>query len=219
MWLDTKIQRPGAHTNNFMSSQCVWIGIGVAIDKRNPLYEDLATMRNVLDTKFGNTMRDVFHLNLYDLAVSESALGRIEKVIEEIGNSTKSFNVAIESIGSFPFGPILINLERSQNLFAFHERVVCEVNPLRGECIEPAYLEEKRKYTKQQREMLVRYGNPFVLGGFKPHITVGFIKQIEKLEAAKDAMKGLFAQREFAIDNLNIVRDNSRELKRIELSQ
>jgi len=203
-----------------MSSQCVWIGVGVAIDESNVLYENLVAMRDFLSLNYNNTLKDEFHLNLYDVAVPEENLDMTVEIVSKIAGGQKKMKIGIRSVDYFPFGPIVIRLEKDKELLSLHADIVAAINPLRGTCVEPGYLEEKRKYTEQQKEMLARYGNPFVFGEFNPHITVGFIKQPDRLENAKEAVKPFLTQTEFMVDNLNLVREvvgGYRELHRIQL--
>lgn len=200
--------------------KCVWIGIGADIGKDSALYPDLLRMRETLDKKYGNASKAKFHLNVYDLAVPEENIDRITESLFHITAGLGKIAVPITGVTYFPFGAVFIQLGKDPHLLALHESVVEAVCPLRGDCVEPTYTESKRQYSERQKAMLAKYGNPFVLAEFNPHITVGFARDTLKLESAKEELQGFLTQGELQVDNLNIVTEGLskyHELQRFEL--
>ncbi len=205
-----------------MGSECVWIGIGVPVPEKSALHENLAAMSDFLATRFGDGVgSDVFHLNLYDLAVPKENLKTIIDLLSERVGGKQRFTTKVEGVGSFPFGAIWLGLEMNPKLFDLHTLIVQNISPLRGGCIEKSYLEDNRTYTQNQKEMLARYGNPFMLGEFRPHITIGFIGKTQMIGSFVRDCGKLLTENEFLVDAINVVTNSEngkyKELKKIRL--
>lgn len=60
-----------------------------------------------------------------------------------------------------------------EKLQALHEKVVEKLNPLRQGLTRDKFLLEKEKFTHAERENIEKYGFPWVMNLFMPHLTLG----------------------------------------------
>ena len=165
-------------SKNVKKEECIWIGIGFDILKKSELYYDIIEVNKILVKKYGSKTdlnKNYPHLNLYDLSIPKENLKEIILKIKTILINQKSFIIKIKKVNYFPFGIVFLEIEQNKELEKLHKKIVREVSKLNGKCIDKDYLAPHRTYTKKQKELLIRYGNPFVLDQFKPHITIGFV--------------------------------------------
>jgi len=193
-------------------SKCVWIGIGVEIKKGTNLYKECLEINGFFSREHGSKIifsdNEVPHLNIYDLSVPEENISSISQALRSIVDNQGKFTVKINSIGHFPFGLFFLEVENNNILKDLHTQIVGAINPLRGDCIDPDYSQPHRKYTTQQKESLNQYGNPHVLELFKPHITLGHIKDNVDLNVIEKKLESIRMINEFDIDNITLVAEN-----------
>lgn len=148
------------------------------------------------------------HLNLYDLDVPERNISEITPALNNVLSNMRSFEVKILKIGYFNFGAIFLEVEKHPLLINLHNVVVETVYKYNGNCVCKDYLQPWRKYTHEQAEMLEKYGNPFVLKEFQPHISVGFIKAPEEiLKTHVEVLNKLLSMNSFKIEKISLVDD------------
>ncbi|MEK6855812.1 MAG: 2'-5' RNA ligase family protein [Nanoarchaeota archaeon] len=198
-----------------VDEKCVWIGIGMDI-KDKELYEECKKINKKLVKEYGSSIifskNNMPHLNLYDLSVPKKNLPEIVKRLKKIALNRESFDVDITGINYFPFGLFFIELKINNFLYELHKLIVNEITQLKGNGICEDYLEPVRKYNPNQKEMLKNHGNPFVLSEFKPHITLGLIKE-NNLDYVKKELTPLFTKRKFTVDNIHIVVEDENRKK------
>lgn len=197
-------------------SKCAWIGIGVELSNNNSLNKECLEISNRIreinppSTTFTKSNRP--HLNLYDLDVPEENIYLISNKLNSVLKDFTSFTVKVNNIGYFVFGTVFIQLEKNPLLIELQKMVIECISPFKGQCVCQDYLQPWRKYSQGQREMLTKYGNPFVLNEYNPHITVGFIKT-SKDELAKEAekLRGYIKTDFLTVDNVTVVESKEKE--------
>jgi hypothetical protein len=110
-------------------------------------------------------------------------------------------------------------VQKSKQLELLHKNIVKEIVALKGECIDKDYLSPNRKYTKRQKELLMKYGNPFVLDQFQPHITIGNIFDKNQLKNICKELNLQLKYQEFEIESIHITVENNglKTTKKIKL--
>lgn len=210
------------HENKDMSGKntqnCVWIGIGVDISEGTELYQGVVKMNSLLIGKYGAeggfAGSEHPHLNLYDLSVPRENLKAIVERVKEVVSTQKNFAVKIGAIRRFSFGLFFLEINNNSGLKKLHRKIVEEVVKLRGECIDKDYLAPYRKYTKRQKELLIKYGNPYVLDQFQPHITIGHVRNTKNnLMAIQEELNRLIPMTELRVDNVHVVAENKKSKK------
>lgn len=211
--------------SNKSNQNCLWIGIGIDVSEGTELNRTVVKMNNLLAEKYGAN-KDFAesnhpHLNLYDLSVPRGNLELIIRKVREISESQKSFEVGIKKVNYFPFGLFFLEINKNDALDGLHKRVIEEIAKLKGECIDEDYLAPHRKYSEKQKELLIQYGNPYVLDQFQPHITIGHVRnQSDKLDMICKELNRSVLMAKFKIESLYIVADggkNNKTLGRFDL--
>jgi 2'-5' RNA ligase len=193
-----------------MQSKCTWLGIGVELPPAlTQACKEINTeilKINPQSYKFSQNTRP--HLNLYDLDVPENNASEITSSLRNILKTVSSFEVKILKIGYFHFGAIFFEIEKHHSLLDLHSSVVSTVSKYKGNCICKDYLQPWREYTQQQNEMLKKYGNPFVMDAYYPHISLGFIKAPENVLINHVTHLNEVARiGSFKVENLSLVND------------
>ncbi|MFA5092075.1 MAG: 2'-5' RNA ligase family protein [Candidatus Paceibacterota bacterium] len=185
------------------------MGIGIDILKKSELYYDIIETNKILVKKYGSKTdlnKNCPHLNLYDLSIPKENLKYIILKIKEILVDQKPFIIKTKKVNYFSFGIIFLEIEPNQELKTLHKKIVKEVSKLKGTCIDNDYLAPHRTYTKKQKELLLKYGNPFVLDQFQPHITIGFVNnQKDTLANICKELNTYIKSNKFQVDCIQIV--------------
>jgi|GEM_PF-2870007 len=193
-----------------MQNNCSWIGIGVELfpllTQQCTVLNTEITLINPTSYKFSENNRP--HLNLYDLDAPERNTSKIISTLNSVLSDMTSFEVRILKLDYFQFGAIFLEVEKHPLLLNLHNTVVSTVYKYKGTCVCKDYSQPWRKYTPEQAEMLEKYGNPFVLKEFHPHISVGFIKASEEmLKARVENLTKYMNIRSFKIESISLVGD------------
>lgn len=197
--------------NNMPNQNCIWIGIGVDIKKDSSFEQEIIKIQNVISSKY----KSVFypekhpHLNLFDLDIPAANLTAAIQKTETILKNQRSLTVAVKDINFFPFGLFFIELETNDALYDLHRKIINAVTPLKENCICKDYLEPHRNYTARQKELLTTYGNPHVLDQFKPHITLGFLKERRmNFKTIRDNLRGYIKTPQLKVEDIHIITEN-----------
>lgn len=204
------------------NSKCVWIGIGVELTNSQSIYSDCILINKYLFNKKITSSHyskdEPPHLNLYDLDIKTNNFSQSKIILKNILKDRKSFYVKVKSIEYFPFGLFFIELEKNHELIQLHELVVKNISELKGNCVNPSYLEPHRSYNSEQKLMLNSFGNPHVLQQFRPHITLGFITDKKAdLDAVKKKLNGMLKTDKIKVDKITLVTENNAGRKILEV--
>ncbi len=212
------MERKDKNMSEKNNQNCVWIGISVDIEKLE-LRRDIVEMNNLLVGEYGANKSfaggECPHLNLYDLSVPRENLELIVKKVKEMTESQKIFEIEMGKVNYFPFGLFFLEIKMNVILNGMHKKIVEEIVKLKGSCIDEDYLAPHRQYSKRQKELLMQYGNPYVLDQFQPHITVGHTRnQQDKLDAICKELSKIAPMTNFRVESVHIVTDGEKDNKK-----
>jgi len=201
------------------NNTCTWIGIGIDLPKQSGVYRDVVMFNKLLVKNYGIKKDFYPHLNIYDLSVPKENLKAIIEKLKAFVSTQKSFKIKTKKINFFPFGIVFLEVQKSKQLELLHKNIVKGIVALKGECIDKDYLSLNRKYTKRQKELLMRYGNPFVFDQFQPHITIGNIFDKKQLKNICKELNLQLKPQEFEIESIHITVENNglKTTKKIKL--
>lgn len=186
---------------------CIWVGIGISIQENKELYCIIKKLEKILAARYKIKISNDPHINLYDLSIPEENIENTVEKIKAIANIQKKFIVEIGKVNCFLFGLFFLEINENKELKNIHDKIVKEIVKLKGCCIDEDYLIPDRKYNERQKQLLMDFGNPYVLDQFKPHVTIGYVgNQKGKLREAELELNGLIgASKKLIVDNLHIV--------------
>lgn len=199
--LDKKPQMP----------KLVWVGIGINFMLDDPCYKEFFQLNRFLVDNRGSTF--VFnavtnqpHINLYDVDVPRDNLADIKVALQQVAQTAKPFIFQLDKFDCFDFGTIFASCVQTEELSRLEKVIVESITSFRDGCRTEYYWKPGRKYTQAQTENRAKYGNPFVLGTFLPHITVGFIKAgKQRLNDIIDEVGHKFSVKQFECNRLDLV--------------
>jgi hypothetical protein len=141
------------------------------------------------------------HISLYHLAVARMA--PFESKLTEITGSTGQGEMEITGIHLYrEFGSIAIEISKPDWLRRLYLRLLHDLNPLRDPKFDNDRAWKSELLSKEQRRYIAKYGTPLVGRSFIPHITLGVIPELARIDEAASAIKppsGLFRVTEIAV--------------------
>ena len=200
------------------AGKLVWVGIGVNFMPADVGYKEFADANRLLVDKYGSTFGfdpkvNQPHVNLYDVDIPVTNLADVEVAIQQIAENTIPFDIELSGIKSFEFGSIYVACKQSEQLARLGEEIVTRITDFRDGCKAKDYWQPWRKLTEEQKKNREKYGNPFVLTTFLPHISVGFVKRdafgLEKIVSEIDS--GFNLER-FTCDRLDLVVHGEKDV-------
>jgi hypothetical protein len=156
--------------------------------------------------RFGSTLildleHALPHISLYHLAVAKMA--PFESKLTEIAGVTAQGEMEITGIHSYrEFGSIAIELSKPEWLSRFYLRLLHDLNPLRDPMFDNHRAWNSERLSKEQRKYIAKYGTPLVGRSFIPHITLGIISELTRMDEAASAIpppSGRFRVTEIAV--------------------
>ena len=160
----------------------------------------------MLAHRFGSTLildleHALPHISLYHLAVAKMA--PFECKLAEIAGATEQGEMGITGIHLYrEFGSIAIELSKPEWLSRFYLRLIHDLNPLRDPMFDNHRAWNSERLSKEQRKYIAKYGTPLVGRSFIPHITLGVIPELARMDEAAAAIKlpsGVFQVTEIAV--------------------
>ena len=147
----------------------------------------------LLAQRYGSTLildkgRALPHISLYHLAVAKMA--PFESKLTEIAGATGQGEMEITGIHLYrEFNSIAIELSKPEWLRRLYLRLLHDLNPLRDPMFDNHRAWNSERLSKEQRKYITKYGTPLVGRSFIPHITLGVIPEIARMDEAASAIK------------------------------
>ena len=127
------------------------------------------------------------HLSLYITKYPSRNINEIMRRIRKIAQRNKPFKLWLNARSCHSSGTIFIDAEMSDELYSLHERLLTELNPLRG----GLYNEDELNLpgmTEKHKQSLINYGMWAVKEDFVPHVSIGRLYELTDCEAALKAL-------------------------------
>ncbi|HOY66794.1 MAG TPA: 2'-5' RNA ligase family protein [Candidatus Ozemobacteraceae bacterium] len=117
------------------------------------------------------------HITLYMGLFPVAELNRVKRELGAIAADTPPVRVAMQGIERAAEGYLFLNVRVDEPLQKLHERVVVALNPLRRGAIRQKYLDDLGRFTPGECDNIMKYGFPWLLELFRPHITIGKVDE------------------------------------------
>lgn len=146
----------------------------------------IANLASILKQKFPETTyvmdgKGIFpHLTLHYMYLSEENLKKASQLVENLTSKYHQIQIKIGKVESYPNGIVTLTCTLNKELKAIHEEVVTTLETIREGSIDPDLLKNLDKKSESYKTNLKKYGYPYVLDNFKPHIALARINKISK---------------------------------------
>lgn len=127
------------------------------------------------------------HITLYMGLFPETERASLVRELKPVAAETAPFPIVLREIETSRDGYVFWKVVADEPLMRLHERVVAALNPLRRGAIRDKFLEDQDRFTKDECIYIMKYGFPWVLNRFRPHVTVGHLE--DGAAAAADALR------------------------------
>lgn len=126
------------------------------------------------------------HITLYMGLFPEAERAAVVSELKTVAAETAPFPIVLREIETSRDGYLFWKVVADEPLRHLHERVVTALNPLRCGAVREKFLEDQERFTKEECVYIMKYGFPWVLDRFRPHVTVGYLEN--GAAAAADAL-------------------------------
>lgn len=126
------------------------------------------------------------HITLYMGLFPEAERASVARELDAVAAETAPFPIVLREIETSRDGYVFWKVVADEPLLRLHERVVTALNVLRRGAIREKFLEDQERFTKEECVYIMKYGFPWVLSRFRPHVTVGHLG-----EGATEAVESL----------------------------
>jgi len=115
------------------------------------------------------------HITLYMGLFPETERASLVRELKTVAAETAPFPIVLREIETSRDGYVFWKVVADDSLLRLHERVVTALNPLRRGAVRDKFLEDQDRFTKDECIYIMKYGFPWVLDRFRPHVTVGHL--------------------------------------------
>ncbi len=136
------------------------------------------------------------HLTLYMGLFPAVAVGRVEAATAGVARVFPPVCLSLEGLTTARDGYLFLEVARTPALAALHAAVVRALDPLREGLIRSKFLDALATYSAVEQANIRRYGFPWVLDDWRPHVTVGHVptehhaRLVARLRPARVAEEG-----------------------------
>ncbi len=116
------------------------------------------------------------HITLYMGLFPETERASVVRELKTVAAETPPVPVVLREIETSRDGYLFWKAVADDPLQKLHERVVEALNPLRRGAVRDKFLEDQERFTKEECVYIMRYGFPWVMRRFRPHVTVGHLE-------------------------------------------
>jgi len=115
------------------------------------------------------------HITLYMGLFPEAERAAIVRELKTVGAETPPLPIILREIETSRDGYVFWKVVADESLLRLHERVVMALNPMRRGAVREKYLEDQERFTKEECLYIMKYGFPWVMSRYRPHVTVGHL--------------------------------------------
>lgn len=116
------------------------------------------------------------HITLYMGLFPEAEKASVVHELRSVAEESAPFPIVLREIDTSRDGYVFWNAAVDGSLQGLHERVVEALNPLRHGAVREKFLEDQERFTKEECLYIMKYGFPWVMSRFRPHVTVGHLE-------------------------------------------
>ena len=130
------------------------------------------------------------HITIYSPEYPEKNLDKVLEKVAEIASKTEKVKLTLKGISSYQ-GSISIKFDYTKEIKKIHEGIISELNSLREGHIREKYTADdyKMKFTKEQQENIKKYGYPYSMGLYFPHLTIIRLKDEQLAKAVLEEIR------------------------------
>lgn len=115
------------------------------------------------------------HLTLYMGLFPDTVADDLRAAVEALAREYSPVPLAFQGFSASREGHLFLDLEPAPGLVAIHRAAVEALNPFRQGAIREKYLAGLAGFPPAEQHHIRTYGYPWVLDGFRPHVTIGFV--------------------------------------------
>ncbi len=180
----------------------------------SPLYDRIVESSVEMGQRFGSDFvvddeTHFPHLPLYLFAAPPRNKSEIIRTAKNFIKVVKPCIVRTVGLASSESGLVMINLEKSKELYQYHCQALDIFNPLREGQHREKYTDQDylTSLSEKDRSYLDRYGHRWVLDNYTPHITIARINDLTRCKKAVEAYRWRFAGRTARTTALRIAEE------------
>lgn len=153
------------------------LNIALRFDDRtlNEIGYTLEGLKDDFDVKYiSDNINSIPHVTLYQNIFPTKNIDSIVQLLTDISGNTSSFELRFNRL-IHSRSTIWAGFEKTPEIMNLHQKVTEEIQPLRGGLVEEQFHEDHPVYlalTPQRKDMISKFGHPYVGETFDPHISL-----------------------------------------------
>ena len=150
------------------------------------------------------------HFSLYLFTTPFKNRNLVIKKAIELSKTILPIEVAINDIVASKDGLIMLGLEKNNEIYKLHTKVIDTYNPLRENTLRKKYADPEyfNLQSDIDKEYLTKYGHKYVLEYFNPHISVAIVKDKDKRAKYVEELRHRFIGKTALLTSLVIIEDD-----------
>lgn len=155
------------------------IKLNIAIRFEDQILDQIGELLEGLDERYevkyiADNNNSIPHITLYQNIFPANKLDEIDQLLADIVGNTSEFTLRFNRL-IHNRSTIWAGFEKTPELISLHQRITEEIQPLREGLVEEQFKEDHPVYLAlppQKKEMLEKWGHPYVMDTFDPHISL-----------------------------------------------
>lgn len=139
------------------------------------------------------------HLTLFMGLFPPSCEAGARRAVADLAGRFTPLDLAFRGVEAARDGYLFLRVEGTEALRAWHARVVEALDPLREGLVRQKFRDRRADYSPDEQARIDRYGFPWVLEAWRPHVTIGFVDPARQPEVVAGLGDPAFAGRAVAI--------------------
>ncbi len=115
------------------------------------------------------------HLTLFMGLFPASREDAVRQAVEDLAGRFTPFALAFVGVEASRDGYLFLQAVSTEALCGWHARVVEALDPLRDGLVRQKFRDRRADYSPDEQARIDRYGFPWVLEAWRPHVTIGFV--------------------------------------------
>ncbi|NLI79451.1 MAG: DUF1045 domain-containing protein [Candidatus Riflebacteria bacterium] len=115
------------------------------------------------------------HLTLFMGLFPPSREARVRRAVDDLAGRFAPLDLAFGGMEVARDGYVFLRVAPTEALRGWHARVVAALDPLREGLVRQKFRDRRTDYSPDEQARIDRYGFPWVLEAWRPHVTIGFV--------------------------------------------
>jgi len=181
----------------------------------DPLYSEVINISQEINKNYPakfylDHKRALPHLSMYLFTTPNKNKEKVIETAKKLTKDLKPANLTARQLIAGSGGYIMLEFERSDEIYNTHCNVVNAFNPLRGGTQRKKYLDKDyfNKLSELNKTYLTKYGHKFVFDRYEPHVSISVLDKKKDQQEVVNKYSQRLVGKKTKIEAFRILEDN-----------